>query len=91
MGLRPAPEVAWDLRDDGAVGWAGCLRPSRWLSPFQGVEEARNAEGGPGCMLVTEAAVVMEGLGRCPEQVHPPVQSNPVQHVIPGQVDQSGI
>lgn len=53
--------MASDLQDDGAVGWDGCLRPSRWLSPFHAVEGAWNAEGGPSCLHVTEAAVGMEG------------------------------
>lgn len=68
VGLRPAPEMASDLHDDSAVGWAGCLRPSRWISPFQAVEVSWNAEGGPCCMQVTEAAVMMEGLVWGPAQ-----------------------
>lgn len=68
MGLGPAPEMASDLGDGGALGWAGCLRPSHWLSPFPAVEEAWNAEGGPSCVHVTEAVVVMEGLLQCPAQ-----------------------
>lgn len=48
------------------MGWVP--KAHHWLSPFWPVEEARNAEGGPGCMCVVEAAVVMEGLVQCPVQ-----------------------